>query len=274
MGCGVAEVAASANIKVVLVDKNADVLELARRKISHSLRTRRLVGGRQGSEPTAAILDRIHMVTDHAPLAEVDFLVENVTESWEAKADLYPRIDAVCRNDCIFAANTSCLSITRIAASTRRADRMVGIHFMNPVPAIAAVEVVRGFHTSRATLDATSAFLGQIGMTPIVVEDMPGFVSNRILMLTVNEAMFVVQDQVADPETVDRIFRDCFGHRMGPLATADLIGLDTILASLEVLLESYGDPKFRPAPLLKKMVHAGLLGRKSGRGFFVYDDVQ
>jgi len=169
-----------------------------------------------------------------------------------------------------FAANTSAYSITRIGSLTQRPDRVLGMHFMNPVPLKPTVEVIRAFHTSQATVDTALALLKGMGKEGIVVNDMPGFVSNRVLMLTINEAVWLVQDQVATPEDVDRIFVTCFGHKMGPLETADLIGLDTILFSIEVLYESFNDSKYRPCPLLRKMVDAGLHGRKSGQGFYSY----
>jgi 3-hydroxybutyryl-CoA dehydrogenase len=171
----------------------------------------------------------------------------------------------------VFAANTSAISITRIGSFTGRPDRVLGMHFMNPVPLKPVVEVVRGHHTSQTTLDTAHRLLDQMGKEGIVVEDYPGFVSNRVLMLTINEAIWLVQDRVARAEDVDRIFRTCFGHKMGPLETGDLIGLDTILDTLEVLYESFNDPKFRPCPLLRKMVDAGLHGRKSGSGFYPYE---
>lgn len=170
----------------------------------------------------------------------------------------------------MLAANTSAISITRIGSATKRPDRVIGMHFMNPVPLKPVVEVIPGHHTSDDTMARAKAVLALLGKEGIVVGDMPGFVSNRVLMLTINEAVFLVQDQVSNPTDIDRLFKTCFGHAMGPLATADLIGLDTILQSLEVLCESFDDSKFRPCPLLKKMVHAGLLGRKSGQGFHDY----
>lgn len=272
IGRGVTEVVAGAGIPVILVDNAESALTAARQEIGRSLRFRGLMREHGANiEPAGDVLARIHFTGNDAALAEVDFLVENATESWPVKAEIYPRIDATCRPDCIFAANTSCISITRLASLTRRPEQVIGVHFMNPVPAIAAVEVVRSFHTSEATVDITRVFLDLIGKTGIVVGDMPGFVSNRVLMLAINEAIFVLQDQVATAENIDRIFRECFGHKMGPLETADLIGLDTILYSLEVLYESYNHDKFRPASLLREMVHAGLLGQKSGRGFHHYD---
>jgi len=196
--------------------------------------------------------------------------VENVVEKWDVKEDVYARIDAICPDRCVFAANTSAISITRIASATQRADKVVGMHFMNPVPMKKTVEVIRGYHSSDATMEIAQQFLTQMGKEGIVVNDSPGFVSNRVLMLTVNEAIFLVQDQVSSAQDIDQIFKSCFGHQMGPLETADLIGLDTILYSIEVLYESFNDSKYRPCPLLKKMVDAGLYGRKSGRGFYTY----
>ncbi len=210
-------------------------------------------------------------LADYAQLAAADFVVENVVEKWPIKHDVYQLLDRHCRPECVFAANTSAISITKIGGATGRPDRVVGMHFMNPVPLKPMVEVIRGFHTSEATLARAFEFLTLLDKEGIVVNDMPGFVSNRVLMLTINEAIFLVQDQVAAYDDVDRIFKGCFGHKMGPLETGDLIGLDTILFSLEVLYESYNDDKFRPCPLLRKMVDAGLHGRKSGRGFYTYE---
>ncbi|HEU4556704.1 MAG TPA: 3-hydroxyacyl-CoA dehydrogenase NAD-binding domain-containing protein, partial [Longimicrobium sp.] len=220
--------------------------------------------------PPAEVMERITFTTDYAPFAQADFVVENATEKVAIKQTIYPRLDEVCPPHACFAANTSAYSITRIGALTGRPDRVLGMHFMNPVPLKPTVEVIRGFHTTQGTIDTAQAMLRAMGKEGIVVNDMPGFVSNRVLMLTINEAVWLVQDQVASAEDVDRIFVTCFGHKMGPLATGDLIGLDTILYSVEVLYESYNDPKFRPCPLLKKMVDAGLHGRKTGRGFFDY----
>jgi 3-hydroxybutyryl-CoA dehydrogenase len=166
--------------------------------------------------------------------------------------------------------NTSCISITKIGAITKRPDRVVGTHFMNPVPMMKAVEVIKGFYTSEKTIQRTKDLLTSLNKEGIVVNDFPGFVSNRISHLMMNEAAFIVQDQVADIKTVDEIFKKCYSHKMGPLETADLIGIDTVVESLQVLYDSYQDPKFRCCPLLKKMVDAGLLGRKSGRGFYEY----
>ncbi|HOO93363.1 MAG TPA: 3-hydroxyacyl-CoA dehydrogenase family protein, partial [Opitutales bacterium] len=216
------------------------------------------------------VVSRINFTLDFKALSNSDFIVENVTEKWDIKKPVYETIDPIAPDHCVFAVNTSAISITKVGGITSRPDRVVGMHFMNPVPMKPLVEVIRGYHTSESTLAIAKDFLRSMGKKCVVVQDMPGFVSNRVLMLTVNEAAFLVQDQVSVPADIDRIFKSCFGHKMGPLETIDLIGVDTILFSLEVLYESYNDPKFRPCPLLRKMVDAGLLGRKSGQGFYPY----
>lgn len=269
MGVGVAQNLAQTGHRVVLVDISDAVLARARAEIRKGLRT--FVFFNRGIRVDIdAVLANITLTTDYELLAAAEFVVENVTEDWETKKLVYERVDAVCGPDVIFAVDTSAISITRVGSATSRPANVVGMHFMNPVPHKPMVEVIRGFHTSRETLEAAGEFLAQMGKQHIVVEDSPGFVSNRVLMLTINEAIFLVQDGVASPADVDRIFKSCFGHRMGPLETADLIGLDTILRSVEVLYESFNDDKYRPCPLLKKMVAAGLLGHKSGRGFHSY----
>jgi 3-hydroxybutyryl-CoA dehydrogenase len=270
MGRGVAQAAAQHGMQVVLLDVGNEVLTAAENDIRQAVRFAAMMERKADAESVDTVLQRIVFTTDLKQLADVDFLVENVSEKIDIKQSLYPQLDAVCGKDCVFAVNTSAISITRVGSWTQRADKVVGMHFMNPVPMKTLVEVIRAHHTSDATIATAKAFLAQLGKEAVVVNDMPGFVSNRVLMLTVNEAVFLVQDQVSTPRDVDRIFKGCFGHKMGPLETADLIGLDTILYSLDVLYEAYNDPKFRPAPLLKKMVDAGLHGRKSGEGFFKY----
>jgi 3-hydroxybutyryl-CoA dehydrogenase len=261
MGIGLGQNLAQTGHEAVLVDVSPEILERAGREIRKNLRFQGMFQKDAKRESPDAVLGRIAFTTDLEALRDVDFVVENVPEKWESKREVYPRLDAVCPERAVFAVNTSCFSITRVGALTRRPDRVVGMHFMNPVPLKPMVEVIRGHHTSEQTLETARRFLHQMGKDCIVVNDMPGFVSNRVLMLTINEAA---------PEQVDQIFKTCFGHKMGPLETADLIGLDTILYSIEVLYESYNDSKFRPCPLLKKMVDAGLLGRKSGKGFYDY----
>jgi 3-hydroxybutyryl-CoA dehydrogenase len=271
MGSGVAQNLGECGFKVVLIDISEEALARARTEIRNNLRFQafgKKDKGQAGDQ--AAILDRILFTTDYAPLAEAFYVVENVVEKWNAKSSVYPCLDAICPAHAVYAVNTSCYSITRVAALTQRPDKVIGIHFMNPVAMKPTVEVIRGWHTSESSIAITNDLLARMGKSGILVNDSPGFVSNRVLMLTINEAIFTVHDQVAAAQQVDEIFKKCFGHKMGPLETADLIGLDTILYSIEVLHESFGDSKYRPCPLLKKMVDAGLLGCKSGQGFYKY----
>lgn len=269
MGRGLAQSLASVGLEVALVDVREDILDRARAEMAESLR---LSGLFQKSAPVdpEETLGRITWAARLEALADCDFVVENITEKENLKAELYPELDKICRPEVCFAANTSVISITRIASWTRRPGQVLGMHFMNPVPLKPMVEVIRGVHTSDQTLGAARALLKQMGKKAVVVKDYPGFVSNRVLMPTINEAVWLVADGVAGAAEVDRIFKSCFGHPMGPLETADLIGLDTILLSLEGLLTAFGDPKFRPCPLLRQMVDAGYFGRKSGRGFYDY----
>jgi 3-hydroxybutyryl-CoA dehydrogenase len=267
MGLGVTQSMAAHGHEVVLVDVDEAALDRVRQRLASDARLARLLG----VETAEVDPSLVHLTTDLSALDDVDFVVENITEKWHLKAALYPRLDDVCRPDVVIAANTSAISITRLAGLTRRADRILGMHFMNPVPVKPTVEVIRGWHTSDDTVDTALGLLGAIAKRGVVVADAPGFVSNRVLMLTVNEAVYLVQDQVATAAEVDEIFRSCFGHPMGPLETADLIGLDTILYSIDVLHESFSDSKYRPCPLLRRMVDAGLHGRKSGQGFYSYN---
>ncbi|MBF0428505.1 MAG: 3-hydroxybutyryl-CoA dehydrogenase [Magnetococcales bacterium] len=270
MGVGVAQNLAQSGFQVVLVDVSTSILEHARQEITNNVRFQGFFTKDKNPLSPEQVLERILFTTDYQALKTVDYVVENVIEKWPVKQEVYTLLDAICPPTAIFAANTSAISITRIGSATQRADKVIGMHFMNPVPMKSMVEVIRGFHTSEETIEASRSFLQRMGKSCVVVNDSPGFVSNRVLMLTVNEAIFLVHEQVAKAEEVDRIFKNCFGHKMGPLETADLIGLDTILYSLDVLYESFNDSKFRPCPLLKKMVDAGLHGRKSGRGFYDY----
>jgi 3-hydroxybutyryl-CoA dehydrogenase len=270
MGAGVAQSLAQYGHQVILVDISDQVLENAKREVRSGLRTFSLLNKHEPVDHKAT-LARIEFTTDYDRLSNVSFVVENVTEKFAVKQEVYERLDKICNPEVVFAVNTSAISITRVGALTQRAPKVVGMHFMNPVPMKPMVEVIRGFHTSAETIETSKRFLAEMKKQCVVVEDMPGFVSNRVLMLTINEAAFLVQDKVASAADVDRIFKTCFDHKMGPLETADLIGLDTILFSIDVLYESYNDSKYRPCPLLKKMVDAGLHGRKSGRGFFAYD---
>ena len=270
MGVGVAQNLAQTGHDVVLLDVSDEILARARAEITRNVRFHGMLTGQKGGPSAAEVMERITFTTDYAPFAACDFVVENATEKEPIKREIFPVLDRVCPEHAVFAANTSCISITRIGSWTNRADRVLGMHFMNPVPMKPVVETIRGTFTSPETIDTALTLLRQMGKEGIVVNDMPGFVSNRVLMITINEAAWEVMDGVASAEDVDRIFVTCFGHKMGPLATGDLIGLDTILYSLEVLYESYNDSKFRPCPLLRRMVDAGLHGRKTGRGFFDY----
>jgi 3-hydroxybutyryl-CoA dehydrogenase len=270
MGAGLGQNLAQTGHKAILVDISGEVLDRAREEIRKSLRFQGMFQKGAKKENPDEVVGRIRFTTNLEELDEADFVVENVPEKWEIKSKIYPRIDGICPERTVFAVNTSCFSITRVGALTKRPDRVIGMHFMNPVPLKPMVEAIRGYHTSEETIATARQFLSQMGKDCILVNDLPGFVSNRILMLTINEAVFTVQDGVATAEQVDQIFKTCFGHKMGPLETADLIGLDTILYSIEVLHESYSDSKYRPCPLLKKMVDAGLHGRKSGKGFYDY----
>ncbi|MGH3805168.1 MAG: 3-hydroxyacyl-CoA dehydrogenase family protein [Pseudonocardiaceae bacterium] len=268
IGTGVAHSLALAGHRVTLVDIDRDALDRTRDHIDRDLRVSAMIGN-QAPDP-AQVTARITATTDVHALRDAAFVVENVTESWEIKRRVYPALDAVCPPACIYIANTSAIPITRIASVTNRPDRVVGAHFMNPVPRTKAVELIPGHHTSPHSLARVRALLASLDKTVIEVGDSCGFVSNRVLMLTVNEAAYLVHENVADAATVDRIFRDCFGHAMGPLETADLIGLDTVLRTVEVLHTYFADSKYRPCPLLRHMVDAGLLGRKSGAGFHDY----
>jgi 3-hydroxybutyryl-CoA dehydrogenase len=268
MGSDVAHLFARAGYPVVLVDLGEQELAGARAAITTSVRFGRF---HSGTASSADVLGRIEFTSDYERFHDVDLVVENVTEEWSVKEAVYRQIDRICPPGTVFAVNTSVIPITRVAAVTDRPDRVIGTHFMNPPSIKPMVEVIRGYHTSEETVRLTTELLAEVGRQSVVVADSPGFVTNRVLMLTVNEAVFLLHEGVASAEQVDRLFKGCFAHRMGPLETADLIGLDTVLRSIELLHESFGDSKYRPCPLLRQMVAAGLHGRKSGRGFYSYD---
>ena len=270
MGSGVAQVLAQTGYRVLLIDIDEGRLNQVKREIQNNLRFQGLFKKSENKEPPAAVIERISFTTDYDALIEANFIIENVTEKWDVKKDVYSRIDRIAPANAVFACNTSAIPITKIASATNRPDRVIGMHFMNPVPMISMVEVIRGYHTSEETIGRARQLLAEMGKECVIVNDSPGFVTNRVLMLTINEAIWLVFDQVAPAGDVDKIFKTCFGHKMGPLETADLIGLDTILNSIEVLYECFNDSKYRPCPLLKKMVDAGLYGRKSGQGFYAY----
>ena len=270
MGCDIALELASYGYSVALKDIDEDTLKQAESTIRENFKFFKLMKPRFAKSSPDELLTKVSFDTDYANFRNVNFIIENITEDYTCKESLYLELRDICSEDVIYGVNTSCISITKIGALMPRPENVIGMHFMNPVPMIPLVEVIRGFHTSDKTIEKTQDFLNSIEKTCVVVNDYPGFVTNRVLMLTINECIWVVQDQVAKPQDIDKIFKLGFSHKMGPLATADLIGLETIIRSLNVLYESYNDPKYRPCPLLRKMVDAGLLGRKSGRGFYDY----
>lgn len=269
IGRGVAHCFAEAGWDVQLVDISQAQLDGALEQIAGDARMFALYGRRAATDPDH-LLPRIHATTDMAALEAADLIIENVTEDWEVKRPVYERLEATCRQNVIFGVNTSAIPITKIAALTGRPERVIGIHFMNPVPIMDTVEVVRGRLTSDETVAFTRRLMETLGKAAVVVADAPGFVTNRVLMLTINEAICCVQEQVATAVQVDQIFRGCLGCKMGPLETADLIGLDTVLNSITGIRAAFQDDKFRPSPLLQQMVDAGLLGCKSGQGFYAY----
>ncbi|MFE3598851.1 3-hydroxyacyl-CoA dehydrogenase family protein [Streptomyces sp. NPDC059096] len=268
MGAGVAQNLAHSGHTVALVDTSPDAVEQALNTVETNCRMSRLLGGPEIDADE--VLKRIEGGTELSLLTDAEIVIENITENWELKRSLYQEMDPLVRPDAVFVANTSAIPITRLASLTGRPRQFVGVHFMNPVPMKPAVELIPGHHTSPEALEAVRELLASMGKKAIPVNDACGFVSNRVLMLTVNEAACLVYENVATAETVDEVFRSCFGHPMGPLETADLIGVDTILYSIEVLYEHFADSKYRPCPLLKKMTDAGLHGRKSGEGFYRY----
>ncbi len=270
IGRGVAHSLAASGHDVILVDVGKEVLDEAMAHIRREMRFARFLGGQHGTDDAAA-LARIETTTDYARVAGARFVVENTTEDWDVKSAVYRRLDEVCGTDVVFAANTSCVPVTRIGGLIRRPDRVIGLHFMNPVPHKPVVEMIRGELTSEETIDRARELLAGMDKTGILVNDSPGFVANRVLMLSINEAAHLVQEGVAEPAEIDQIFKSCLGHKMGMLETADLIGIDTILKSIEMLQDSFdGDSKYEPCPLLRRMVADGHLGKKTNHGFYTY----
>jgi 3-hydroxybutyryl-CoA dehydrogenase len=258
------------NYSVLLKDLSEEILEKAVDKINQNYRFTKMMKKPESIPSISEIHKRIKTTTDYKKFEQVNLVIENISEEFEAKKKVYQELKKVCRKDVIYGVNTSCIPITKIAALTPKPENVIGMHFMNPVPLSKLVEVVRGYDTSDETIEKTRKFIKLLQKTCVVVNDFPGFVTNRVMMLTINECIYLLQDQVAEARDVDIIFKLGFGHKMGPLATADLIGLDTVLNSLMVLYESYNDPKYLPCPLLKKMVSAGLLGKKYGKRFLNY----
>ena len=269
MGNGIAHAAAASGLSVTLVDVSDAILNRAVGTISANLQ-RGVDKGRMTADEKQAVLGRIRQATEAGSAAEADIVIEAILENLVAKTELFAKLDAITRPDCILASNTSSISITKIAAVTKRPDKVIGMHFMNPVPVMTLVEVIRGIATSDETYQRVEQLAKSMGKTPIEVNDYPGFVSNRVLMPMINEAIFALYEGVATPEAIDGVMKLGMNHPMGPLTLADFIGLDVCLAILRVLEEGFGDPKYRPCPLLIKMVDAGWLGRKSGRGFYKY----
>ena len=269
MGRGIAHVCADRGHQVALQDVDSEILgnsmELIRRGLEKSLERD---SGEVGT--AAAALDRIRPTTGWEDTSGSEMVIEAVVEKFELKREVFRKLGNLCDPGAILASNTSSIPITRLAAVTKRPERVIGMHFMNPVPRMKLVEVIRGLQTDQATVDSTVALAKQLGKVPVEVRDFPGFVTNRILMPMINEAVTALMEGVAEAEGIDRIMHLGMNHPMGPLRLADLIGLDVCLHVMEVLFDGFKDPKYRPCPLLRQMVDAGWLGRKTGRGFYTY----
>jgi 3-hydroxybutyryl-CoA dehydrogenase len=270
MGNGIAHVFAQHGYQVRIYDVVEAQIEKALKTIEKNL-GRQAQKGLIPADAVPSILARITVAKDLTEFADCELVVEAATENEALKLDLFRKLDEAVNKDAILATNTSSISITRIAAATKRADRVIGLHFMNPVPVMQLVEVIRGLATSEATFQTVASLVEKIGKTMAVAQDYPGFIVNRVLMPMINEAIFALYEGVATAEDIDKGMKLGTNHPMGPLALADLIGLDTVLAILNVLYTGFKDPKFRPCPLLVKMVDAGYLGQKSGRGFYQYN---
>ena len=269
MGSGIAQAFAQAGFAVRLVDVAEPLLDRARRGVEKSLDTF-VNKGKVSSADRDAALGRLTTATAIDRLVEADYIVEAIVENVEAKRALFTSLDAIAKPEVILASNTSSISITLLGAATKRPDRVLGMHFMNPVPLMTLVEMIRGQATSDESMRIGSELCRRLGKTPVEAADFPGFIANRILMPMINEAIYAVMEGVGTPEAIDTVMKLGMNHPMGPLTLADFIGLDVCLAILNVLHDGIGDPKYRPCPLLRRMVAAGQLGRKSGQGFYSY----
>ena len=269
MGNGIAHTAAVSGFEVTLIDVAEEIVQRGMSTITTNLQ-RGVDKGKMSADEKAAILRRIRPTTDVQAIADADIVIEAIIENLEAKTALFEKLDRLTASHCILASNTSSISITKIAAATKRPDKVIGMHFMNPVPVMTLVEVIRGMATSDETYQRVEDLAKRMGKTAIEVNDYPGFISNRVLLPMINEAIFALHEGVATADAIDGVMKLGMNHPMGPLQLADFIGLDVCLAILRVLEDGFGDPKYRPCPLLVKMVDAGWLGRKSGRGFYTY----